>query len=195
MEPGRPFSIQREAIAMFLRFAVVSLTAVMLLNYMGLVSAQDSVTQAVIIQNELDIPIESVRVRLSREYHPINPFVFDVARSVPAQGQVEFPTSGGGRRYVWAQLEYRARGRTVRTGAFVVRPAPNQSGTRFILQIIFRVRSVDGRLNQAQIDEEVLRSHDDHGSAQPGRPGESQVVSGQSETGSFDAALAVRCGS
>lgn len=48
-------------------------------------------------------------------------------------------------------------GRRARTGAFVVKPTP--AGHNFLQQAIFRIRSEDGTLNQAQLDEKRLHSN------------------------------------
>jgi hypothetical protein len=177
---------------MFARLVFNSALAIALLCQAMFTSAQDQVTQKVIVQNELGITVQNIRVRLSREYDPSSPFAFDVARSVNPLNQVEFETVQHGRRYVWAQLEYRAEGeRTVRTGAFVVRPARGQSGRRYIQQVIFRIRSADGTVNQAQVDEGVVLDHGNSPNSQHNDTAvDDRIVAGESETGSFDAALA-----
>jgi hypothetical protein len=129
--------------------------AILLTLCCALPSWGQEITSKIIVQNELLQPVTGVRVRLSARVSPTRPASFEITDRLEAGEQAERDLSSHARRFIWAQLEYRVNGRTVKTAAYVVKAGPDSSSERYVLQVIFRIRSDDGSLSQAQIDEGV----------------------------------------
>lgn len=122
-------------------------------------AAGADVTLKVIVQNEVSDTdkITDIKVHLSTRTSPNAGQLEEVAVPDVAAGsgqQSEKDVSGLNQRFRWARLTYKVgTARVAQTGAFVVARSPGSNRDHYILQVIFRVKTPDGSLTQAQIDE------------------------------------------
>jgi hypothetical protein len=139
----------------------------------------------VIVQSELNKNVTDIWVRMSTQVDPgPRQLVEKGPYEIPAGGnQVDVPKDG--QRYRWAQMTYRVAGGAVaQTAAYVVTRHPNATRGHYMNQIILVIRSENGSLSKATIDEN--RNPTGTG-AEPGMSGHGKPDAGGHEPGDMAA--------